>query len=230
MKRPRIRSDNEPMPSKRTSTGKAARRAVLTAVTYDLFAHPVLTVPAPATLYSKISTAGQERTAVIERVPVPLSGDLPTPAILYRWYDELNWSYFGGKLPSVRIEYSSRMTSAGSYTPGEKLIRISRRYHELFPDDLLDTLKHEMIHVLHPSHNAAFKREAARIGASLRAKTHTLLRRPPKYIYRCPGCGHSYPRQKRFRMASCGDCSKGSFDPRFKLVLVWSVVTNRREV
>lgn len=207
---------------------KATRRAALSAITYDLFAHPVLAVPAPATLYTKIAQAAHESTPAVERVPGSSAGPLPSLSDLYRWYDELNWSYFGGKLGAVRIEYSQRMTSAGSYTPSQKLIRISRRYHELFPEELLDTLKHEMIHVLHPSHNAAFKREAARIGAGLRAKTHPMLRRPPKFVYRCPGCGHSYPRQKRFRMASCGDCSRGAYDPRFKLLLVWSSAASRQ--
>lgn len=213
---------------RRQTLARATRRTALSAITYDLFAHPVLAVPAPATLYTKIDQAAHESVPAVERVPVIPAGSLPPLSDLYRWYDELNWSYFGGKLPASRIEYSARMTSAGSYTPTQKLIRISRKYHELFPDEVLDTLKHEMIHVLHPSHNAAFKREAARIGASLRAKTHPMLRRAPKFIYRCPGCGHNYPRQKRFRMASCGDCSKGAYNPSFKLLLVWSAAARRR--
>lgn len=184
---------------------------------YDLFEHPMMAPPAPATLYTAIKQFG-DRLPVPDRQPAPLvSPSLPEVAELYRWFDEFNWLYFGGKLPKVGIAYSGRMTSAGSYTPSQKLIRLGRRYHEIYPEELQDTLKHEMIHILHPNHNAAFKREAERLGASLRAKSHPSLRRPPRYLYICPGCGHEYPRQKRLRMASCGRCSKGKFDSRFKL-------------
>ena len=135
--------------------------------------------------------------------------------------------YFDGRLPTPRIEYSNRMTSAGSYIPSQRLIRIGRKYHQLFPEDLHDTLKHEMIHMLHLRHDAAFKQEAARVGATVTAKSHPALRKPPKYVYICPGCGKLYPRQKRFRMASCGDCSAGGeFDERFKVKLKKSF--NRR--
>jgi predicted SprT family Zn-dependent metalloprotease len=145
---------------------------------------------------------------------------MPEVAELYRMFERFNWMYFAGQLPRVRIEYSKRMSSAGSYTPQRRLIRIGRKYHQLFPDELEDTLKHEMIHILHLRHGAAFKAEAARIGASVRAKSHPALRKPPKYVYRCPGCEREYPRQKRLRMASCGVCTTGrSFDPRYKLKL-----------
>jgi hypothetical protein len=112
------------------------------------------------------------------------------------------------------------MMSAGSYTPSHKLIRIGRKYHEVFPRDIDDTLKHEMIHIVHFNHNAAFKAEARRIGCSVRAQSHPSLRKPPRYLYECPACRTEYPRQKILRMASCGDCSRGGkFDSRFKLRL-----------
>ncbi len=145
---------------------------------------------------------------------------LPTLEELYRMFDIYNMLYFAGKLPAATIEYSNRMSNAGSYTPSEKLIRIGRKYHEIFPNDLPDTLKHEMIHIIHLRHDAMFKQEAARIGATVKARSHPDLCRPPKYIYICPGCKKEYPRQKRLVMASCGDCSdKGKFDKRYKLKL-----------
>lgn len=193
----------------------------LAALNYDLFKHQVMIPPAPATLYTRIAT---DAALTQSRVPVepPQTGSvvLPPEAELYRMFDEYNWFYFGGKLPAARIEYSTRMTSAGSFSAREKLIRIGRKYHELFPEEIGDTLKHEMLHFIYPTHGAAFKKEAARIGASVRAKHHPSLCRPPKYLYVCPGCGKEYPRQKRLRMASCGSCSRSGFDGRFKLVLV----------
>lgn len=151
---------------------------------------------------------------------MPAGDVLPEAAALNRMFDRLNWMYFDGRLPRVQVEYSERMTSAGSYTPEKRLIRIGRRYHRVFPAEIADTLKHEMIHIRHFQHNAAFRAEAQRVGASVRAREHHSLRQPPRYLYVCPNCGREYPRQKRLRMASCGVCTPGkTFDQRYKLRL-----------
>ncbi len=161
-----------------------------------------------------VSTAEAVSESAAEPVPLPSVEDL------YALYERYNNIFFGGRLPQVRIEYSTRMRCAGSYTPAKGVIRIGRKYHELFPEEVGDTLKHEMIHILHFRHDAAFKAEAARIGASIRARAHPSLRKPPRYVYVCGNCGREYPRQKRLRMASCGACSRGGrFDARHKLRL-----------
>jgi len=198
---------------------KSQKRA-LTALNYNLFEPENLTPPAPATLYTLIRQHQTPAAAVSLTTTPPAATGLPEVGELYRMFDRYNWVYFEGRLPKVKIEYSSRMTSAGSYMPQRRLIRIGRKYHQLFPEELADTLKHEMIHVRHFRHGRAFKAEAARVGASVRAKSHPSLHKPPRYIYRCPRCGREYPRQKRLRMASCGVCTPGrSFDQRFKLKL-----------
>lgn len=195
------------------------RQKALAALNFDLFQVETLTQPAPATLYTKI----REQATALPRVEAPITiteGGLPSVEELYRMFDRFNWIYFDGKLPRAKIEYSTRMSSAGSYTPQRRLIRIGRKYHELFQDEIADTLKHEMIHIRHFRHGAAFKAEAARVGASVRAKSHPSLRKPPKYVYVCPQCSREHPRQKRLRMASCGVCSIGRrFDKRYKLKL-----------
>ena len=197
------------------------RLKALAVLNYDLFKHQLLNPPAPATLYTRIATdAASAMSRVPAALPTDTTVDLPPEEDLYKLFDEYNWLYFGGKLPAARIEYSTRMTSAGSFSIRERFIRIGRKYHELFPEEIGDTLKHEMIHFIYPTHGTAFKKEAARIGASLRAKHHPSLCKPPKYLYACPKCGKEYPRQKRLRMASCGTCSRSGFDQRFKLVLV----------
>ncbi len=145
---------------------------------------------------------------------------LPSINDLQHLFNRLNNFYFDGKLKKANIEYSNRMTCAGSYFPDDRLIKISRRYHEIFPGEIEDTLKHEMIHIKHFYHDSAFKREALRIGASLKAKSHPLLLRPAKFLYVCPGCGLEYPRQKRMPKYSCSDCSANkSYDERFRLKL-----------
>lgn len=171
---------------------RRTHKAVVAAVNYDLF-------------------EGGEKSGA--------EGELPGVSELRQMFDIYNREYFDGKLPRVKIKYSKRMLAAGGYFPDKKEIRISVKYHTVFPDEVYDTLKHEMIHIIHFKHDAAFKRMARRIGASIRANEHPALRRPPRYIYLCPGCFTEYPRQRRLRMASCGKCSKGKFDPRYKLIL-----------
>ena len=175
------------------------QKKALSTLNYDLFTHQEITPP------------------VVEK---NLKKRLPAIEELYRMFDIYNMLYFGGELPSVKLEYSTRMQNAGSYTPSQKLIRIGQKYHEIFPNDISDTLKHEMIHLIHLRHDAAFKQEASRIGASIKAKSHPDLCRPPKYVYICLYCKKQYPRQKRLVMASCGDCSKGGkYDKKYKLKL-----------
>lgn len=199
------------------------QKKALAVLNYDLFKPETITPPSPATIDTKIRQHVTRIAEMTVEPQVPGADELPDISELYRMFDQYNWLYFRGKLPKVRIEYSGRMTSAGSYSATSRLIKIGRKYHQVFPDDLSDTLKHEMIHIKYPHHGAAFKKEAARVGASVQARIHPNLQRPPRYVYVCPRCRVEYPRQKRLRMASCGDCSRGGrFDPRFKLVLVWS--------
>ena len=196
----------------------------LAALNLDLFHREIAKVPAPATIYTKI---GEHARSVTEAVAWLEDRDgkrpaalLPTQDELYRLFERYNWMFFDGKLSRPRIEFSSRMTSAGAYVPSEQLIKIGRKYHEIFPEELTDTLKHEMIHINHIKHDAAFKAEARRLGTSVTAKSHPALQRPPRYVYFCKDCGIEYPRQRRLRMASCGTCSKGGeFDSRYKLQL-----------
>ncbi|UCD63539.1 MAG: SprT-like domain-containing protein [Candidatus Zixiibacteriota bacterium] len=208
---------------------RKTQRKALRALNYDMFRPENVAPPPPATIDTKIKRHTERQPSAALELPVPGAGKLPQDNELYRMYDLYNWLYFGGKLPRVSIEYSGRMTSAGSYSWHNKCIRISRKYHEIFPDEISDTLKHEMLHIKHHRHDAAFKKEAARIGASVRAKRHPLLERSPRYVYICPKCRSEYPRQKRLRMASCGDCSRGGrFDPRYKLVLIRSIKRSQK--
>ncbi|MFH2057010.1 MAG: SprT-like domain-containing protein [bacterium] len=175
------------------------KRKALTALNYDLFEAPPQTAP----------------------------GELPTVDELYERFRRYNVQYFGGRLPTAKIRYSKRLLAAGLYIRDRGEIVISERYHQIFPEDIDDTLKHEMIHLIHFNHDADFRREAKRIGASRRAKSHPELRLPPRYIYECPICKTEYPRRKRLRMASCGQCSPSRFNPRYKLVLKNSLARTR---
>jgi predicted SprT family Zn-dependent metalloprotease len=151
---------------------------------------------------------------------------LPDQGGLYEMFMAINHKYFGGTLPRVSIEWSKRMRVAGKYFVDERLIKLGRKYHEYYPDEVEDTLKHEMVHILYPDHGPQFKREAARIGTSNHARDYPGGTSPHKYIYICPACGQKYYRHRRLRMASCGTCSKHGYDSRFKLKLHRSVSKN----
>lgn len=168
---------------------------------------------------------GLERTPVFDHLAEKLKEapeKLPTLAELYRLFDMYNLLHFDGLLPKVKIVYSTRMLAAGSCAPYDNEIRIGVRYHQIFPHELEDTLIHEMIHLIHPGHDSAFKKMARRLGVSVHANSHPELSRPPKYLYQCPGCLREYPRQKRLRLTSCGHCSGDRYDERFKLRLLKS--------
>lgn len=194
-----------------------SRKKALAAQNYDLFA-----TVGSAGIDQAGFAVGQVPGLSDRRAKPPVSsGSLPSEAELYRLFHQFNLTYFQGRLPEVTIVYSNRMRSAGSYQPDGKLIKVGRKYHEIFPEDIHDTLKHEMIHILNLRHDAAFRAEALRIGATVRAQSHPSLRRLPKYLYVCPNCRAEYPRQKRLRMASCGTCSPGGkYNRNYKLKLL----------
>jgi predicted SprT family Zn-dependent metalloprotease len=150
------------------------------------------------------------------------SFSLPDELELKHMFMRINFRYFSGKLPEVKIEWSNRLRMAGKYIISDRIIRLGRRYHEYFPEEVENTLKHEMIHILYPDHGRLFKSEAIRIGASRYAREYPGARGNFKYIYVCPGCGEKFYRRKRYRLASCGRCSRNGYDQRYKLKLIWS--------
>ncbi len=141
----------------------------------------------------------------------------PTDSDLGQLFDCLNRKYFNGILPKARVEWSSRMKHAGTCYTKDLTIRLGVDYHRHYPEDIVDTLKHEMIHIRLPNHGRKFQREAERLGTSLHAKYYPGMLRGMKYVYVCPACGITYPTRKMLRNRSCGACSKGRYDGRFKL-------------
>jgi predicted SprT family Zn-dependent metalloprotease len=144
----------------------------------------------------------------------------PDDADLSRLFADLNHKFFSGRLPDANVEWSSRMKHAGRCSQELNLIRLGLEYHRHYPEDIVDTLKHEMIHLLHPNHGTEFKREARRIGASRYAKQYPGMLKGMRYLYECPTCGESFPSRKLLRMRACGKCSGRKYDSRHKLRFV----------
>lgn len=187
---------------------------------------------APSKSIVRLACAPDLNYDLFERIAPALSdsadGELPSIAELYRCFELYNERHFRGVLPEAHISYSNRLLAAGICYPVEKKIKIGVRYHKLFSSEVYGTLLHEMIHLINPTHDRHFRAKARLVGAPLNARYHPDLRRPPRYLYRCPGCKTEFPRQRRLRESSCGPCSTGGFDSRFKLKLVDSLKRQKR--
>jgi predicted SprT family Zn-dependent metalloprotease len=154
------------------------------------------------------------QTDLFARADIPL----PDETELMRRFTSINASLFSSRLPAAEIRWSTRMRIAGTCDHRHRAIRLSRPYHEHFPADVDDTLKHEMIHLLHPTHSAAFRAEADRIGASVHCQEYPGLHPRARLTYVCPHCRTVYHRMRRERLY-CGRCARARLDERFALVL-----------
>lgn len=154
---------------------------------------------------------------------------------LQNLYTKLNRRWWRGRLPLISLRWSRRMHAiAGKYwsSSSKREIVLSVPYHQKFPEEIEDTLKHEMIHLyLHLtgglrrglSHGEEFRAEAARVGASIHCKTYEGTHRPYRYIWECPNCTRR-SRSRVRRVWACKPCctthNGGYYSPRFKLRLV----------
>ncbi|HEX9751030.1 MAG TPA: SprT-like domain-containing protein [candidate division Zixibacteria bacterium] len=143
---------------------------------------------------------------------------LPDEAELAGRFAQFNAVHFDGTLPPAIVRWSLRMRIAGSCDYEHRIITLSRLYHLHFPEEIDDTLKHEMIHLVFHRHDAVFAAEARRVGASLHCREYDGLHPRARYVYICPNCRTLFPRSRRERLY-CGRCCPRRIDPRFELVL-----------
>lgn len=129
-------------------------------------------------------------------------------------FHSLNREYFDSSIPAPSFQLSRRMTtSAGSvvYSKNCHTVTISIPYHDYFgwKDELVSTLKHEMIH-LHleqtqgiRGHGSVFLKYCEMIGTERHCKS-----RPEKksaYFYTCPNCQEEYKYERKVKLY-CGIC------------------------
>lgn len=154
-----------------------------------------------------------------------LVGDdtIPSPALpsvdeLYRRYSVFAGRYFEGHLPplgEVTIEWSRRMTSsAGLCRPQTKIIRLSVHYHLKYPDEIDNTLLHEMIHLIVPNHGPMFyawlKHIQSKGGHVSRYSKGRATPANYRWRYSCRRCGIHKDTKRRYadggRRYRCGRC------------------------
>lgn len=154
-------------------------------------------------------------------------------------FQELNERHFDGFLDAPTLVWNSRLrASAGRFVPGSrKFFRVAPPTIEVasyLKDEIeaekhiRDTLAHEMIHYWlwvrrRPyGHTEEFYAKMKLIGTS--RYNPVPKRRPPKYLYRCPGCEKTFPARRKLGPLACLQCCKekagGKFDVRFKLEMV----------
>ncbi len=143
---------------------------------------------------------------------------LPDSEELRHLYNRFNKKYFVGKLPVADIDWSTRLRIAGNCRPDKREIRLSVRYHTYYPEEITNTLLHEMLHLVYPKHNLSFRRAAEKLGVTIHCREYPGMHPRSRLTYICPQCRAVYHRQKRADI-SCGKCSGRAYDPRYKLVL-----------
>jgi predicted SprT family Zn-dependent metalloprotease len=133
---------------------------------------------------------------------------LPAVADLQLLFAQLNYLHFDGEIPTYRIAYNARFANlAGRITYKPPTIELSPKHLAGKPDELRETLLHEMIHAwLHakgqnPGHTPAFKRKMRELG--LRSIYHDLGTAKPlnesskRYILRCEKCTMEVLRKRK---------------------------------
>lgn len=124
---------------------------------------------------------------------------LPDVAELQLLFAQYNLLHFRGEIPAYRIAYNARFSNlAGRVSYKPPLIELSPKHLAGKPEELRETLLHEMIHAWlhalgkHPGHTAAFKKKMRELG--LRSIYHDLGKAAPlnespkRYIIRCQKC------------------------------------------
>jgi len=146
-------------------------------------------------------------------------------ALLHQEFARLNSAHFAGRLKTPEIVISTRKTYGGYYQPRRHKIVVSwQAFCEHGLPETLNTFRHEVAHIVHPNHSAAFWAVAQALGANQRYASAPLRVPRRRYVYACPACGRRIERRRRMRPSSCASCDR-TYNPRFLLVLVSETAT-----
>ena len=141
---------------------------------------------------------------------------------LWEEFHRLNEAHFAGTLRLSELLVSTRKKYGGYCQPQKRRIVVSwQAFLDHGWDETLITFRHEVAHLVHPNHSAAFWTLAEKLGCPPDRKKAL----PPKdrsaygwwrYAYECPGCHTRVYRRKRLTRSSCARCDR-KFNPQFLL-------------
>lgn len=144
-------------------------------------------------------------------------------ARLRQEFHRLNQTYFDCRLAMPTIEFSTRKTFGGYYQKKRHRIVLSwQAYREHGWEEILNTFRHEVAHIIHLHHRREFWELAYKIGVEKKYAAAPLSgrRRPSRIlVYACPVCGGQIQRRRRIKNSSCARCDT-KYNPRYRLVLV----------
>ena len=147
-------------------------------------------------------------------------GVLPDVADLQLMFAQYNYAYFDGEIPAHEIVYNTRFASvAGRITYKPPKIELSPKHLRGKPDELRETLLHEMIHAwlyarnLNPGHTATFKKKMRELGLSSiyhdLGTAAPLVENPKRYLLRCEHCRREGLRKRKPPAGMrCGHCRR----------------------
>lgn len=133
---------------------------------------------------------------------------LPDVATLQLMFAQFNYTYFDGEIPTHEIAYNVRFSNvAGRITYKPPKIELSPKHLHGKPDQLRDTLLHEMIHAWlfargeNPGHTRTFKKKMRELGLSSiyhdLGTAAPLQENPKRYILRCEHCRREALRKRK---------------------------------
>jgi len=136
-------------------------------------------------------------------------------------------------LPDV-IRYNGRLSAtlgrclvtiddsnnSGTYS----IIELNKKFCQINTGEVtVAVLKHELAHLVHYNHGPGFAALCKKMGI----KTHTdetfknIKYAKPKYNYKCPACGQTFPRTQKFKgIVSCAECGQKKYNKKYELVLM----------
>jgi predicted SprT family Zn-dependent metalloprotease len=124
-------------------------------------------------------------------------------------------------LSDWHFEFDRAVRRFGFCMYGIRTITLSKKFTLLNSEpEVRNTVLHESAHALvgpNHGHDRVWRAKARELGCNgSRCCDRSVVAPTGKWIAECPGCRRTVRRHRR-RIASCGQCSGGSFNPRYQL-------------